>query len=201
MKIGIDIDDTIADTYEVMFNYAQEYTVNVLKREPVISDVENPTHFYIETLHNWNEEESEKFWMMYFKKIIQNAKPKTFSVEYLEKIHNEKNEIILITARHQDESFDFSVEEETKKWVEKNNILCDKIIIDAQEKQKIAELEKIDLFIDDSFKNCKAVSDSGIKTYIMDSKVNKNLNRVDIERVYSWPHVYMKLKKQEKEEL
>ena len=79
MRIGIDIDDTIADTYEVMFNYAQEYTVNVLKREPVIRDVESQTHFYIEALHDWNEEESEKFWMMYFKKIIENTKLKTFA--------------------------------------------------------------------------------------------------------------------------
>ena len=47
MIIGIDIDDTIADTYEVMFNYAQEYTANVLGREPAIKELNScKTHFY-----------------------------------------------------------------------------------------------------------------------------------------------------------
>ena len=37
MNIGIDIDDTIANTYDVIFNYAQNYTINDIKRE--IKDV------------------------------------------------------------------------------------------------------------------------------------------------------------------
>ena len=32
MIVGIDIDDTITDTYEVMMAYASEYTVDVLKQ-------------------------------------------------------------------------------------------------------------------------------------------------------------------------
>ena len=36
MIIGIDIDDTISDTYEVMINYAQEYQINELKKEPIL---------------------------------------------------------------------------------------------------------------------------------------------------------------------
>ena len=87
------------------------------------------------------------------------------------------------------------MENETKKWIEKNNVPCDKLVINAIDKQEIAKNENIDVFIDDSFKNCEAVSDIGIKTYIMDTRVNRELNRKDIERVYSWPHVYMKLKK------
>lgn len=39
MIIGIDIDDTISDTYEVMINYAQEYQINKFKREPILKKV------------------------------------------------------------------------------------------------------------------------------------------------------------------
>ena len=47
MIIGIDIDDTISDTYEVMMNYAQEYTINVLKREPILNEsADCSNHFY-----------------------------------------------------------------------------------------------------------------------------------------------------------
>ena len=38
MIIGVDIDDTISDTYEVMMNYAQEYIINFLKKEPIIDE-------------------------------------------------------------------------------------------------------------------------------------------------------------------
>ena len=38
------------------------------------------------------------------------------------------------------------------------------------------------------------VSSSGIKTFLMDSRANKGLKNDKFERVYSWPHIYYKLK-------
>ena len=53
MRIGIDIDDTITDSYEVMFNYAQEFTINTLKRSGKIVESDNIyNHFYVRVLHN-----------------------------------------------------------------------------------------------------------------------------------------------------
>ena len=191
MIIGIDIDDTIADTYEVMFNYAQEYTANVLKREPIIKELNScKTHFYTRELHSWNNEEEINFFNLYYEKILTNTKPKTLALEYLREL-SKNNKIVLITARRKVDFLD--VEKVTLKWIKENNIPYQKLIIDASDKQKIAEDEKIDVFIDDSFKNCKAVSDSGIKTYIMDSRVNRDLNDEKIKRIYSWPHLYMEL--------
>lgn len=43
MNIGIDIDDTIANTYDVLFNYAQNYTI-------VNKDFENEN---IERVYSW----------------------------------------------------------------------------------------------------------------------------------------------------
>lgn len=196
MIIGIDIDDTISDTYEVMFNYGQEYTANILNREPIIKELTNcNSHFYTKSIYNWTDEEEKRFFELYYEKIIKNVNPKTLALEYLQKLKDEENKIVLITARWQPEKFDLDVEKETKNWIEKNNIPYDKLIINAINKEDIAKRENIDVFIDDSFKNCEAVSNIGIKTYIMDTRANKGLKRDDIERVYSWPHVYMKLKK------
>lgn len=194
MIIGIDIDDTIADTYETLFNYAQNYTLNELKREPTIKEVSCDTHMYVETLHGWNTEESEKFWELYYEKMLKNVNLKTCTLEYLQKLKDEGNKIIFITARFQPTTFELNVEKITKQWLEKNDIPYDKLIVNASDKQKVAIDEKIDVFIDDSFRNCQAVSDSGIKTYIIDTRLNRDLKRENIERVYSWPHVYMKLK-------
>ena len=32
MRIGIDIDDTISNTYDILFNYAQKYTIEDIKK-------------------------------------------------------------------------------------------------------------------------------------------------------------------------
>ena len=81
MIIGIDIDDTITDTYEVMMNYAQKYTIDVLKREPIINEKANCSdHFYTKYLHNWQEGEDLEFLDEYYEKIIKNVKPKTHAL-------------------------------------------------------------------------------------------------------------------------
>ncbi len=91
MIIGIDIDDTITDTYEVMVNYAQEYTINNLKREPILNEGNCSDHFYARFLHNWQNEEDIDFLKDYYEKIIVNVRPKTLALDYLKKIHDEGN--------------------------------------------------------------------------------------------------------------
>lgn len=193
MIIGIDIDDTITDTYEVMMNYAQKYTIDVLKREPIINENGNCSdHFYTKYLHNWQDGEDLEFLDEYYEKIIKNVKPKTLALEYLKKLQDEGNKIVLITARWEADNFD--VRKSTQEWVTKNSIPCDKLIINAENKLVAAKQENIDVFIDDSFKNCQMVASSGIKTFLMDTRVNRGLKDEKIKRVYSWPHLYMILK-------
>ena len=191
MIIGIDIDDTITDTYEVMINYAQKYTIDVLKREPILKDGNCNTHFYTQYLLDWKDGEDLGFLKGYYEKILNEVKPKTLAVEYLKKLHDEGNKIVLITARWVTDEFD--VVEATQNWIKRNNIPCDKLIVNAENKLIAAKQENIDIFIDDSFKNCKMVSEGGIKTYLMDTRTNKGLIDENIERVCSWPHLYMKL--------
>lgn len=192
MIIGIDIDDTISDTYEVMMNYAQEYTINVLKREPILNEsVDCSNHFYTKYMHNWKDDEDLDFLNLYYEKILKEVRPRTLAIEYLRKLQEEGNKIILITARWECDFFD--VRKTTENWLKENNVPCDKLIINAENKLIAAREEKVDVFIDDSFSNCEMVSNGGIKSYLMDSRVNKGLKNEKIERIYSWPHLYMKL--------
>lgn len=198
MIIGIDIDDTIADTYEVMFNYAQEYTVNFLKKDATIKKLTDcQTHMYIKELFDWNDEEDMPYLEQYYEKIIRNTRPKTIAVDYLKKLKEDGNKIIIITARWTADFVD--VEKLTREWIEKYEIPCDKLIINAENKLIAAKMENIDVFVDDSFKNCKSISDNGIKTYIMDTRVNRAFSDSKIERVFSWPHLYQKFQEYKKE--
>ena len=67
----------------------------------------------------------------------------------MNKIHEEGNKIILITARWETDKFD--VKKITTNWIKENNIPYDKLIINAENKLIAAKSEKLDVFIDDSF--------------------------------------------------
>ena len=70
MNIGIDIDDTIANTFEVMFAYSQKYTAEDLKRSDKIIELEDiKTHFYCQAMHSWSKEEEIEF----FKQVVKNS--------------------------------------------------------------------------------------------------------------------------------
>ena len=58
----------------------------------------------------------------------------------------------------------------------------------------ICKRENIDVFIDDSIKNCVSVGEYGIRVFIYDNTYNKNEDRFD--RVYNWKEIYDKIKNQ-----
>lgn len=194
MNIGIDIDDTISDTYDVMFNYAQKYTIEDLNRSGKINNNEKLyTHMYCTKLHNWNEIEEYNFIDKYYEKIVKEVKSKKYSAEVIKKLKEEGNNIFIITARFNSSKFD--IELETKKWLEDNGIIYDELYLNAGDKVNIVKENDIDIFVDDSFKNCKAIAELGIKTYIFDTRINKDLNDCNTDRVYSWLHLYQEIEK------
>ena len=80
-------------------------------------------------------------------------------------------------------------------------ILYDELILNAGTKLESCKKYNIDLFIDDSFKNCKELTENGIRTFIMDSQTNQKYNDEKITRVYSWPHICQEVSKIEKGEI
>lgn len=193
MNIGIDIDDTISDTYETQFNVAQHYTINVLKRDGKIKELNDlTTHFYNKYLHSWTDEEEMEFFTKYYKECLEKIRPKMYAKEIIDTLKEEGHKIYLITARF--DWADTKAYDVTKKWLEDNKINYDKLIINAQDKGKIAKENNIDIFFDDSYENCKKLLEAGIKTYLMDSRVNRGIKEDEkIERIYSWPHFYQKI--------
>lgn len=187
MRIGIDIDDTITDTYNALLPYAQKYTIDVLGRSGRVDTLNAPNHMYTRSIHKWTEEEDQKFLDLYYEKVVREASIKPLAKEYLEKLAK-NNEIYLITARFAGRYAD--IEKLTLNWLKENDVPFKELIFNAQDKVSVAKKYNIDLFIDDSYSNCKALSENGIKTFIMDSKVNSRFNIEEVTRVYSWPHAY-----------
>ncbi len=84
MNIGIDIDDTIANTTEIYDILAKEYTEKILKRKFKLKDVETFDSMWAKYLYGWTTEEDKKFWDLYYKKVCQEVKPKEHAVDVIE---------------------------------------------------------------------------------------------------------------------
>lgn len=194
MNIGIDIDDTIANTFEVTISYLKEYIEKRLGKEFKI-DLTEPTDYYkLVKKFGITEEEEWNFWMDYFATIVKEVVPKLDSVEVIKRLKEEGNNIFLVTARYEVEEYD--IKDLTRKWLEEKNVVFDKLIINAHDKLEVAEHEKIDVFIDDSIRNCTMLSDGGIKVYMYNTVFNDFYKNEKIEKVYSWDEFYKRIKEE-----
>ena len=197
MKIGIDIDDTISETFETLLPYSQKYTIEDLKKESkiYIKD-EYANHFYIVYMNGWNEKEATDFWSKYYGEILKKVNIKKFASEVINKLKQEGHKIYLITARWDMPNDD--IQGITKQWLIENNVEYDELIINVSDKLKLVKEKNIDIFIDDSFNNCKNIAvNSNAKVYMMTSRVNGSFEDENIKRVYSWPEVYDLINREE----
>ena len=160
MRIGIDIDDTMTDIKEKLTKAAIKYAKSLNKDIQNIDnndivDIYNNGNIY-QKLFNFNYEELKYFLGTIQEEITDNAFPRENCVEVINKLHNDGNEIYIITAR--DKEFHEDPYLQSKEWLEKNSIYYDKLIVNARDK-KIACLENnIALLIDDSISNCLNVA-------------------------------------------
>mgnify|MGYP000000786677 CR=1 FL=1 len=178
MNIGIDIDDTITDTYETLLpmiavKYGMDLgklmdrKLNYKALNAILPDYHN---FVVENYH-----------------ILARMVPlKKDVIEVLNKLRKEGNKIIFITARNIEEyknpyklSYDYLI---------KNKVPFDKLITNIKDKGKECINQGIDLFIDDNTLNCKAVKKYGIKTVQFDSGFA--CRDEDMIKVRTWNELY-----------
>lgn len=192
MNIGIDIDDTISNTFETFLPYMKKFVERDLNRKLDLNLSSKIDYYNIIEKYGISEEEARAFWVNYFVSIIENVVPKKSAVEVINKIKEKGHKIFLITARFDDGIVD--VRAITEKWLESNNIMYDKLIINSHNKLEIAKQENISLFIDDSIRNCEMLSSGNIKTYMFSTENNSYYENEKIEKVTSWDEFYENIK-------
>lgn len=198
MKIGIDIDDTIANTFETGMKYAETFTKDYCHR--TYTDVEKrlgsiQSHRHWQEIFEWNDKEEQEFFKEYYEKILREVDIKEEVCDAINKLYI-GNELIFITARF--ETKESSVENLTKSWLKKNQIPYNQLYL-GRKKSEVCVEKGIDIFIDDSYENCKSVQLLNTKVYLMDHVTNRNIEDKSIERVYGWKDLYKKLKEYEEE--
>ena len=182
MNIGIDIDETIAKTWETLMPICAEmYNINIdeLKTLPPYYGALKKFISFEEYLKMMRKCE----WFLQEVPLQENVK------EVLTKLKEEGNKIIFITARGNAYSDPYGM---TKKYLDNLSIPYDKIIVNALEKGIVCKEEKIDLFIDDSIKNCKDVSQNGIEVLLIETYLNEN--EKEFIHMKDWNQIYEYIK-------
>lgn len=188
ITIGIDLDDTISSSNEMFIKYAKLYN-----KEKKINFKIDETQWDLDKSFGWNDNNYKEFCKQYLRTLLNEAETKYNAAEKINKLKNEGYKIIIITSRNEKELNDmYSF---TEKWLKNHNINYDKLIINSLQKEEECLKNKVNIFIDDNMKNCINVYKKlQIPVFLFDGLYNTNDKYSNIERVYSWDEIYLKIK-------
>lgn len=179
MKIGIDIDDTITNTWETVIPYYSKlYGISPSKLK-----ISNP--YYQAIKDKVTLEQYYQTIKLILQKIILDVELKPDASRVIKRLHDMGNEIIFITSRSTMDII--KPYETTEKYLKKHHIYYDKLIINQERKDITCLNEKIDIFIDDSNKHCDQVANTGIKVLMFETPYN-NYNNKHLH-VKSWQEI------------
>ena len=174
MRIGVDLDDTICRTTEIVHDRIERYA-NMMNLNP---------------LNIMNDEDLKySFFSIYMEDIYTNVEVKRDVSDVLRRIRNRGNEIYVITSRNN--NYVSTVKDVlgiTKKWLASNNIEVDGIIISSygDAKAKACKEYSIDLMIDDDPYNYKMITSRGINCLLFDDREKYDLKN---NYVTSWKKI------------
>ena len=188
MRIGIDIDDTICDTWEYVIPYLSEYF------KVDIDTLKNTQDSYYKAC-NVTFDEYCMFAKKYYPNFIMEYQLKPNVKEIIEKLKHDGHEIIFITARSTKGFAD--PYKSSLEYLNKKNIYFDKLFVGIKDKSEICKKEKIDLFIDDNVDNCTAISNKNIKVLLFSASFNKSCKK--FTRVDNWKQIYEIIERMKKD--
>lgn len=183
MRIGVDIDDTITNSWECLIPYYSKLfgiPETVLHTSP-------PYHNSVK--HLITLDDYFKVLKPVYDEVIPNVTLKDDVKETIDKLYEMGHKVYFITARGTDHTDPYKV---SKDYLDKHGIKYEKIIVGSLDKVKVCKEEQIDLLIDDSRKHCLAVSQSGIETLLFETYYNKDCQ--ELKHVKSWKEIYEYIK-------
>lgn len=195
MKIGIDIDDTTFFTVKSMLKYGNIFEEEI-SGKPIDRDnfglIKN--RYYLNALYGWDNETKFKFFDKYYKNVLEECIMLPDANTVIQKLKEEGDTIHFITARLMNiEGCD--TEGITRKSLEKYHIPYDSLNLHISDKLCFFKENEIDICIEDSFETCRQMTDNGIKSILMTTKMNCDVNNQEIVRVNNWNEIYEEIKK------
>ena len=168
MNLGIDIDNTLTDSYELVDEFLIKYYKDYLDRN--------------EKMVAW-----ELLYKEHSSELGNKIPIKPGAKEVISKLHDEGFRIIFITARS-DKNYD-NAQLFCENYLRNNNIYFDKVITNQKDKLESCINEEISIMIDDEIYVCEKLEESGIHTILYNAKTNIG-KETYLNKVYNWDEVY-----------
>ena len=176
MIIGIDLDDTITNSFEDLmpifakfFNFDLEYCI------------ENK-YSYNNFPVDLKDKQKEFFKYLKENRLLGKITVKEDVVQVLKELHDLGFKIIIITSRNDSLLPDAYIE--TKNYLDQNGITYDELYCE-HDKHKILVSEDVDVFIDDSLKGLLYNKDACTHHILFNSALNIQ-EKTDFKRASSW---------------
>ena len=165
MKIGIDIDNVIADTFADLIPHYERF----MKQRSTPQQV-------IETMRRRKLKMLQYYFMAWKKRIMVTVGPIEGAAETSRQWHP-KHQISLVTSRL------CWFNRQTRDWLNKHNIPFHELH-HAKERTKHKKANGCDLFIEDNVEECKILSDHCERVFLFDHHWNRiELAKKNIIRV------------------
>ena len=178
MIIGIDIDNTITNTYAKTMEYLAFYDQDC------------------DDWHNLKPDQKKEFLELYIEKIMGECTLKDYVIEAFNELKKLGYKIILITARNN--NYSPKVKDLTIAYFKKYNLPIDEIIFDDKliaKKGPTAHKNKVSLFIDDKEENLDDVNSYHIECLKFASKKEPK-NQSKYKTFTNWYDIIEYIKKE-----
>lgn len=183
MKIGVDIDDTITDSWECMIPYYSRLF-------NIPEDILNSGKPYYQSVkHLITLDEYFEILKPVYDEAIPNVHLRPHVKETIDLLYDLGCTIYFITSRGADHTNAYKV---SKDYLDKYGIKYEKLIVNSNDKAKVCKEIGIDLFIDDSFHHCNEVSKIGIKVLMPHRYYNTEYT--EFTHFDDWNEVYTYVK-------
>ena len=182
MVIGIDMDDTICSTNELIVETADKYDKEVLGG----TGIKDELAYEFTKMMGWPEEMKGKFFRDRLEFIMGNAEIKPSAREVINKLHDEGCKIIIISFRK--DKYLTDPYKLTVDWLKANGVHYDKVYVNTGTKTDECIENGVNLFIDDKESHCEDVSKVGIDVLLFTNQYNHDETR--FKRVDNWDQVY-----------
>lgn len=186
MRIGIDIDDTIAYTNEKLIEAAFRYDKECLKGRGF---KEKNAYRFVDMFY-WNKDNVQSFfYYVRGSNFFLELEEIPGAVYYINKMYDEGIEIYFITYRTNKNPL---VLDKTKRWLKEKGFKYHKLFMRSEDKGKVCKDNDVSVFIDNTYSHIEDALNYGIEAILFDTIYNRDIDYD--KRMNSWEDIYKYIK-------
>ncbi len=177
MRIGVDIDGVIADTFVLLVRELNNY----FQADLALQDINDYNIFKV---YGLSDADMFKFLREKEEALMEGPALKDGAAQCLSMLA-QKHAIFLVSARNE------KYRPQTEKWLRKHAIpYHGLILLGSHDKREACSRISVDLFIEDSLKNAHQISSCGVPVLLLDAPYNQGQLPPLVRRCSSWEEIF-----------